>query len=102
MAYYENLPIYKKSIELAVFLENVVRNFSRYNKYALGAELRDTSRQLFTLVIRANSQREKISTLIELRDSGEVMKALIVMAKEVKAFTNFKEFQQAAMLASEI
>src|SRR3989339_1091426 len=40
MAYYENLPIYKKTMELAIFFENVVRKFSRYNKYAIGAELR--------------------------------------------------------------
>ncbi len=36
MAYYENLPIYKKSLELAVYIENVVRNFSRYHKYTIG------------------------------------------------------------------
>lgn len=29
MAYYENLPIYKKSMELAIYMENVVRNSSR-------------------------------------------------------------------------
>ncbi len=36
MAYYENLHIYKKSLELAVYIENVVRNFSRYHKYTIG------------------------------------------------------------------
>ena len=36
MDYYENLFIYKKSLELAVHIENVVRNFSRYHKYTIG------------------------------------------------------------------
>jgi hypothetical protein len=33
MAYYEHLPIYKKAMETAIYFENIVRNFSRYNKY---------------------------------------------------------------------
>ena len=33
MAQYEHLPIYKKAFELSLFLENEVKNFSRYNKY---------------------------------------------------------------------
>jgi hypothetical protein len=35
MARYENLPIYRKDVELTIYLETVVRNFSRYNKYTL-------------------------------------------------------------------
>ena len=35
MAYYEHLPIYRKGMETAVYFENIVRNFSRYNKYNL-------------------------------------------------------------------
>ena len=41
MAYYEHLPIYKKAMETAVYFENIVKNFSRYNKYNLGAERQD-------------------------------------------------------------
>jgi len=33
MAYYEHLPIYRKAIDMAVSFEEIVRNFSRYNKY---------------------------------------------------------------------
>ena len=40
MAQYEHLPIYKKTMDLAVYIENLVRGFSRYNKYTLGTELR--------------------------------------------------------------
>jgi len=33
MARYEHLPIYKKAMDLAIHLEKIVRNFSRYHKY---------------------------------------------------------------------
>jgi len=46
MARYEHLPIYKKAMDLAVYLEKIVRNFSRYRKYTLGSELRAKSRDL--------------------------------------------------------
>lgn len=43
VARYEHLPIYKKAMDLAVYFEKVVRNFSRYHKYTLGSELRAKS-----------------------------------------------------------
>ena len=41
MAQTEHLPIYKRSYDLCLSLEQVVRSFSRYHKYTLGADLRD-------------------------------------------------------------
>ena len=35
MALHENLPIYKKALDLAVYVEMVVKNFSRYHKYTI-------------------------------------------------------------------
>ncbi len=35
---YEHLPIYKKAMDLTIYFEKTVRNFSRYNKYAVGSE----------------------------------------------------------------
>lgn len=46
MARYEHLPIYKTAMDLTVYLEQVVRNFSRYHKYTLGSDLRQQSREL--------------------------------------------------------
>jgi hypothetical protein len=39
MARYEHLPIYKAAMDLTVYIEQVVRNFSRYHKYTLGPGL---------------------------------------------------------------
>ena len=95
MAYYEHLPIYRKAMETAVYFENVVRNFSRYNKYNLGAEMRTNCRDIVKLIIKANSSKEKLPVLYELREQLEELKVLIRISKEVKAFNSFKSFQHA-------
>ena len=38
MAQYEHLPIYKKAFDMTVYIENIVKGFSRYHKYTLGVE----------------------------------------------------------------
>ena len=53
MARYEHLPIYKKAMDLTIYFEKIVRNFSRYHKYTLGSELREKSREIVGLIIKA-------------------------------------------------
>ena len=55
MARYQHLPIYKKAMDLTIYLVKIVRSFSRYHKYTLGSELRERSREIVGLIIRANS-----------------------------------------------
>jgi len=57
MARYEHLPIYKKMFDLTVYIEGIVKNFSRYHKYTLGSEMRNLSREILILVIKANSEK---------------------------------------------
>ena len=95
MARYEHLPIYKKAMETAVYFEKIVRRFSSYNKFTLGRELRAVSRDILKLIIKANSSREKLPVLYELRERLEELKVLIRIAKEAQAFKGFKSFQHA-------
>ncbi len=95
MAQYEHLPIYKKAMDVAVYFEKIVKDFSRYNKYTLGSELRNLSRDIVKLVIKANSSREKLPVLSELRERLEEMKVLLRISKEAHAFKSFKSFQHA-------
>ena len=74
MAQYEHLPIYRNAFDLSVYLENTVRNFSRYHKYTLGSDLRDISRQIVRLIIMANSDRDKIATLEKVKGTALSMK----------------------------
>jgi hypothetical protein len=100
--HYENLPIYKKALELTVFMETIVKHFSRFHRYEIGADMRKMSRNLAALVIKANFSVDKVGAITELRDKSEEMKLTIVIGKEVKAFQNFRHFQRAAVLATDI
>lgn len=97
MAHYEHLPIYKKAMDFAIYIETIVRHFSRYHKYSLGSDLRHLARQTVRLVIRANSQRDqsqRINTLCQLRVTIEEVKICLRLGKEVKAFQNLNSFVQ--------
>ncbi len=102
MARYEHLPIYKKAMDLTIYFEKVVRNFSRYHKYTLGSELREKSRKIVELIIKANSATAKRPLLLELRESLEGLRILIRICKEVKAFNRFNSFVYASDLVIDI
>jgi len=95
MARYEHLPIYKKAMDVAVHFEKVVAGFSRYHKYTLGTELRNKSREIISLIVKANSSQEKLLRLMDLRQRLEELLILIRICKEVKAFKSFTSFQFA-------
>jgi len=59
---------------MSVYIENIVRGFSRYHKYTLGTDLRNLSRDVVRLIVKANSERDRLMTLIALRDTIEELK----------------------------
>ncbi len=102
MARYEHLPIYKKAMDLTIYVEKIVRNFSRYHKYTLGSELREKSREVVGVIITANSTVEKLPLLLELRDRLEGVQVLLRISKEVRAFNSFNSYACASNLVGEL
>ena len=47
-------------MDLTIYFEKIVRNFTRYHNYTLGSELREKSREIVGLIIKANSTVEKL------------------------------------------
>ncbi len=95
----EALPIYKSALNLAIYMEQIVRGFEKYHKYTMGVELREKSKTLLFAINRANLSEDKVKTLTHLRDSCEDMKMLIQLSKELKAFKNFGQFEHSSLLA---
>lgn len=104
MARHEDLPIYRKTFELAVYIEHSVAGFPRRFKYGLGLRLQRAVQDVVTRVVRAQNRygSSKAPELEELRVEVEVLKSLLHLAKEVSAFKSFNAWYHAAGLAVEI
>jgi len=96
MARYEHLPIYREAFALCVFFENLVRGMARYDKYTLGADLRNLSREVLRLIMGANSEEDRIATLREIRSKVEELKVVLRLARETKAIGRVTSYEFAA------
>ena len=88
--------------DLCLYLERVARSFSRAHKYTLGADLRDGTRRVLKLIVRANARRDKAPLLLDVREEVEALKVLLRLSQDVKACANFGAFEQAIGQAVEI
>lgn len=79
-----------------------MKTFARYHAFTLGADLRNGSRRMLTLVVRANSRDDKVPLLLELREEVEALKVVLRLCADVKAFANFRSFEHAITQAVEI
>ena len=102
MARSEHLPIYRASYDLCLYIKQLVQKFSRYHKYAIGAEVRETARRVLTLVVRANSRRDKRGVLLTLREEIETLTVLLRLAHDVHALPSFTAFEHAMRLATDV
>jgi four helix bundle protein len=102
MAQTEHLPIYKRAYDFCLYMEQVVRNFSRYHKYSLGQDLRDGARRIVKLIVRANARMDKVPALLAVREEAEEVKVLLRLCHDVKAFPNFNTFEHAITQVTDI
>lgn len=96
MARYEHLPIFRDAYDLAKHIENIVRNFSRYHKYSLGAELRHQSRQILLTIVDANSRPEKRECLLALRGRIEAFKITARLCHDSGGFSCTRSYLHIA------
>ena len=99
---YENLPIFKKAIELNLYVEDIVKNFSRYNKYSIGSELREKSRAILYAIYKVYFAKKKIEALENLRNYIEELKIIIFLAKELKSLKSLRQFSILSKLAYDL
>lgn len=89
---YDNLPIYKSALDFCVYIETIVKSFGKYEKYTIGEDLRNYSKEILFLVHKANISQEKKKKLEVLRDKCE----------ELKAFKSFKQFEVSSKMKVDI
>ena len=92
MARYDHLPIYRSAFDLAVHIEKIVRHFSRYHKYSLGTELRESSRRILERIIEANNSHKREPILLKLREDLENLKVLARLCHESGGFASTRAY----------
>ena len=80
----EKLPIFRKALELCVYVESIVMGFTRYHRYSIGQDMRESSKELLFTINRVGLSQNKREILTKLRDGCEDMKMLLLIAKELK------------------
>jgi len=95
MARYEHLPIYRDAFDLCLYFEKLVRGMPRYDKYTLGADIRNLSREVLRLIIRANSEEDRRATLRDLRAKVEELKVVLRLAREGGAIARARSYEFA-------
>jgi hypothetical protein len=92
-------PIIKAAERLCVEIENAVRTFARYHRYAIGADLRAQAMSVYDLANRAWRDRPKqarwVTDLVWAID--ELLHRLQV-AKLLKATHSFRQFEHLLRL----
>jgi hypothetical protein len=68
MAVYENLPVFKLTYDLTIYLYPVCGNLNRLYRYSIGAYIEDSLVALLLDIYRANADDDKV---ISLRDACE-------------------------------
>lgn len=99
---YMNYPIFKRAMELNLYVETISKNFSRYHKYGIGQEIRDLSRTILYEISKIYYEKEKREKIINLRNKVEELKIVLMLAKELKVFNSFKQFEISSHLAFDI
>ena len=95
----ENLPIFKAALDLCVYIESIVKGFEKYHKYTIGEDMRKFSKDMLFMINRVGLAKDKVRVLTKLRDRCEDMKMLLLIAKELKAFRSFKQFEHSTFLS---
>ena len=102
MSLYEQLPVYKKALDLTVYFNTIVRHFDKHYKYTVGADLCNLSRKILILIARANTKEGRQAKLTEAIELLEELKIMVHVCKELKAFNSFKSFEVATKSVIEV
>ena len=100
MRHLNHLPIWRDANRLMLEVEQAVRGFPRYHKYTVGSELRASVLRLCRTIHRAWSRKGgRLKLVQQVSELIDDIKMQAQLARELRAFANFAQFQRVAELA---
>ena len=96
-------PIAKLSNRLHLDIEQAVRRFVRYHRYAIGADLREQARNVERLVHRAWRDRaHQLHWIEQLVWAIDELKLSLQMGSQLRAFASFGQFEGLVRTAEDL
>lgn len=96
-------PIAKAAERLLVEIEQAVRTFPRFHKYALGQDLRGQAMQVARLCNRAWRDRARqLQWTDQLVWAIDEVKLSLQLGQSIRAFRSFNQFEQLIRLAEDL
>ncbi|RFF51695.1 four helix bundle protein [Xanthomonas campestris] len=96
-------PIIKACERLLVEIEQCVRRFVRYHRYAIGTDLRQQAMTVYRNANRAWRDRENQANWVrQLVWDIDALKQYLQTAKLLHAFGSFRQFEMLARLAEQL
>ena len=95
MATYNQLPVYKATYDLLLYVYQIGKNVQRDYRYTLGETLKKDLIMILTLIYRANSTRQKVETIIEAREK------LVAVKLHLKQLS-LKNYANASLMTESI
>ena len=100
---YQPPPIIKAAEFLLVEIEKAVRQFPRYHRYQVGADLRRQAMTVYSNANRAWSDRARQAELVaQLVWDIDALKQHLQLAKLLRAFNSVRRFEMLIRLAAEL
>ncbi len=96
MARFSHLPIYKKSFQVLVYIEDLVINMEKRSRYTIWADLRNITREFVVNIARVNSldTKYRLDTISKMFDLINQVYILLSVMKELKMFRKKTDYEK--------
>ena len=101
MATYNQLPVYKATYDLLLYVYQIGKNVQRDYRYTLGETLKKDLIMILTLIYRANSTRQKVETIIEAREKLVAVKLQLRLLHDLKQLS-LKNYANASLMTESL
>ena len=94
-------PIFVKTYDLLVWLEQALAKFPKEQRFRLAARIEESLMHFYDLILHAAQAKDRYRLLREADIELEKLRTLLRAAKDIKAM-NFQQYQHAAEMTTEM
>ena len=101
MATYNQLPVYKATYDLLLYVYQTGKDVQRDYRYTLGETLKRDLITILTLIYRANANRQKVEIIVEAREKLVAVKLQLRLLHDLKQLS-LKNYANASLMTESI